>query len=175
MSRTDPPSASGGEARGVVARWWARDGGDRELYARLRAASLSDWEDAAAALPNAAVDDRPVPPDRPTPRIADLPELQACRVALQDEHVPFDTIDRWLRSLTQMAQALDDQRPIAWAAVDVAERCIGLARGDAGSLWSTLEAIRAFWRWHPERVYIDREVDRLHALLRTVATAGGDA
>jgi hypothetical protein len=126
-------------------------------------------------LPNAAVDDRPIPPDRPTPRAADLPELQAFRVALQDEHVPFDTIDRWLRSLTQMAQALDDQRPIAWAAVDVAERCIGLARGDAGSLWSTLEAIRAFWRWHPERAYIDREVGRLHALLRAVATAGRDA
>jgi len=142
------------------------------LYDRLRAASLLDWKAGTAALPEAATGDRPAPPDRPTARVADLPELRAFRVALQDEHVPFDTIDRWLRSLTQMAQALDGRRPVVWSTDDVAERCVGLAGGDAGSLWSTLEAIRAFWRWHPERAYINDEVERLRVLLHAVAAAG---
>ena len=175
MSRTDQPAKSGDEASDIVVRWWAGTSGDRSLYERLLAASVRNWEGAAAALPESGPGDRPAPPDRPTPRIADLPELQAFRAALQDDHVPFDTIDRWLRSLTQMAQSLGEQRPATWAADDVAQRCVGLARGDAGSLWSTLEAIRAFWRWHPERAYIKQEVIRLQALLRSVAAAGENA
>ncbi len=175
MSRADQPQACGSAVSDVVARWWTSVGGNRELYDCLRQASAADWEAASATLTSAATAERPAPPDRATARVADLPELQAFRVALQDDRAPFDTIDRWLRSLTQMAQALHGRRPIAWSADDVAERCVGLAQGDAGSIWSTLEAIRAFWRWHPEQAYIEREVARLRALLSAAAAAGRDA
>ncbi len=132
----------------LVADWWSGETTGQPLYMRLRKIDPSQLQDALDGLPD---DDGPqaVPtPDRAPPRAADMPEVQALRAHLQDHKTPFDTIDRWFRAITMMTQALDGKRPLQWTADDVARRCIQQAGEQGGSIWSTLEAVREFWRRH---------------------------
>ncbi len=151
--------------------WWKGDASGQRLYRRLRSVTTGQWRAALAALPT---DPGPAvlpPPDKPPPRIADLPEIQALRAAFQDRRVPFDTTERWIRSLTMGAQAIAGKRPLEWSADDVAARCVALAAGAEGSLWSTLEAVRELWAWHPDRSYGERQAARLLEFLRCAVGA----
>ena len=159
----------------LVADWWSGETTGQPLYMRLRKIDPSQLQDALDGLPD---DDGPqaVPtPDRAPPRAADMPEVQALRAHLQDHKTPFDTIDRWFRAITMMTQALDGKRPLQWTADDVARRCIQQAGEQGGSIWSTLEAVREFWRWHPDRAFIDAQQTRLQAFLRSAITPSDDA
>ncbi len=52
----------------------------------------------------------------------------------------------------------------------MARRCIQQARGEGGNYWSTLEAVREFWRWHPDRPFVDAQAQRLQEFLRLAIT-----
>ena len=153
-------------------RWW-RDGvGGPLLYRKLRASSPDAW---TAALDRIPEDDGPEPlppPDRPPARMIDLPEVLALRALLQDRRVAFDTVERWIRALTQSARSLDETRPLEWSAEHVARRCAELTHGAEGSLWSTLEVVRELWDWHPDRPFIDAQTRRLLTFLEEVIHHG---
>ena len=153
-------------------RWW-RDGvGGPLLYRRLRRTPPEAWRAALEQLP---ADDGPQPlppPDRPPARMIDLPEVLALRALLQDRRVAFDTVERWIRALTQSARSLDETRPLEWSAEHVARRCADLAQGAEGSLWSTLEVVRELWRWHPDHPFIAAQSRRLLAFLEAVIERG---
>ncbi len=160
----------------LVEEWWrGASGAGEPLYRRLRSVPDEAWSEAVEGLP---ADDGPEltpAPDRPTPRIADLPEVQALRAELQDRRVAFDTIERWIRALTVAAQAMGDKRPLEWSAEDVAGRCASLAEGGEGGLWSMIEAARELWAWHPDRPYAESQAKRLRAFLEAALGAGEDA
>lgn len=158
------------DAPDIVAEWWSGDSNGQPLYTRIRKASIDQLQAALDALPE--YDGPPVvtAPDKAPPRAADLPEVQALRAALQDDKTAFDTIERWTRALTMATQA-QGKRPLEWSADDVAARCIAQARDEGGNYWSTLEAVRRFWAWHPDRPYIEAQEARLQAFLRLVVDA----
>ena len=58
-------------------------------------------------------------------------------------------------------RSLDETRPLEWSADHVAQRCADLAHGAQGSLWSTLEAVRELWEWHPDRPFVEAQSRRL--------------
>lgn len=152
----------------ALRRWW-RDGvGGPLLYQQMRRAAPEAWSRALERLPE---DDGPEPlppPDRPPARMTDLPEVLALRALLQDRRVAFDTVERWIRALTQSARSLDETRPLEWSAEHVARRCAGLAHGAEGSLWSTLEVVRELWQWHPDRLFVEAQSRRLLSFLEEV-------
>ena len=166
MTRPNAPGADSSRVTDLIAAWWAGTNSGQALYQRLRRVDVSRFEAALHALP-AYDGPAPVPaPDRPPPRPADLPEIQALRFALQDRKTPFDTTERWIRALTTGAQTLHNKRPLEWTADDVARRCIAQVSGEPGNFWSTLEAVRELWRWHPDAAFIDAQSARLHDFLR---------
>ncbi len=152
----------------ALRRWWREGAGGPLVYRQLRTASAEAW---SAARERLAEDDGPSPlppPDRPPARIIDLPEVLALRAMLQDRRVAFDTVERWIRALTQAARQLDETRPLEWGAEHVARRCVQIAEGGEGSLWSTLEVVRELWTWHPDRPYIEAQSQRLLRYLEDV-------
>ena len=152
----------------ALRRWWREGAGGPFVYRQLRVASADAWSAAQARL---VEDDGPSPlpaPDRPPARIIDLPEVLALRAMLQDRRVAFDTVERWIRALTQAARQLDETRPLEWGAEHVARRCVQITEGGEGSLWSTLEVVRELWAWHPDRPYIDAQSQRLLRFLEDV-------
>jgi hypothetical protein len=133
-----------------VAAWW-EDGSGQPLYLRLRKLDAAGLQAALDGLPEYDGPTPVPPPDRAPPRAADLPEVQALRLDLQDRRTPFDTIERWIRSLTTD---------------DIAARCVALAAEEGRSYWSTLEVVREFWAWHPDRDFVEAQIERLQAFLR---------
>ena len=149
-----------------VTEWWERNDHGSLLYERVQQSPVEAWRRALAAMPQ---DDGPAPippPDRPPARTVDLPEVLALRAHLQDHHAPLDTIERRIRALLTAVAALENKRPLAWSADDVATRCLALAEQEAEGRWSLLEAIREFWAWHPDQPYIQIQGTRLLAFLR---------
>ncbi len=148
-----------------VTNWW-ENGAGQQLYLRMRKVDAASLQ---AALDNLPKYDGPTavsPPDRPPPRAADLPEVQALRLDLQDRRTPFDTIERWIRSLTMTTNELGGKRPLEWTADDIAARCITLTDEASSSYWSILEVVREFWAWHPDRNFVEAQSRRLQAFLR---------
>lgn len=174
-----PPSSDPAGAAHLIDAWWSGRDNGHVLYQRLRRVDAARFEAALQSLPPY---DGPPPvpaPDRPPPRPADLPEVQALRFALQDRKIAFDTIERWIRALTTGAQMLDGKRPLEWTADDVAARCAAQVGGAHGNFWSTLEAVRELWAWHPDRPFIEAQSARLTQVLRgalepAAAPAEGD-
>ncbi len=148
-----------------VAAWW-EDGSGQPLYLRLRKLDAAGLQAALDGLPEYDGPTPVPPPDRAPPRAADLPEVQALRLNLQDRRTPFDTIERWIRSLTMTTNDLDGKRPLEWTADDIAARCVALAGEEGRSYWSTLEVVREFWAWHPDRDFVEAQIERLQAFLR---------
>ncbi len=141
--------------------WWEAGSGGALVYNELRRVPSETWADALARLPN---DDGPEPvppPDRPPARIVDLPEVLALRALLMDRRVAFDTVERWIRALTQSTRMLDYERPLVWTADHVASRLVQIGSGGEGSMWSTLEVVRELWDWHPDDPYIAVQSERL--------------
>ncbi len=131
------------------------------VYNELRRLPASRWSAALELLPE---DDGPEPvppPDRPPARVVDLPEVLALRALLMDRRVAFDTVERWIRALTQSARLLDYERPLVWTADHVATRVIQIGNGGDGSMLSTLEVVRELWVWHPDRPYVEAQSERL--------------
>ncbi len=144
------------------------------VYSELRRVPAERWDKALDNLPG---DDGPEPvppPDRPPARIVDLPEVLALRAQLMDRRVAFDTVERWIRALTQSTRMLDYERPLVWTADDVAARLVQIANGGEGSTWSTLEVVRELWAWHPDRPFIETQSERLLRWLEAML-AGGPA
>ncbi len=156
------------ETPDFVADWWSGASNGQPLYTRIHRASVEHLQAALDALPEYDGPTVIPAPDRAPPRAADLPEVQALRASLQDDKTAFDTIERWTRALTMATQALQGKRPLEWNADDVATRCIAQARDEGGNYWSTLEAVRRFWEWHPDRPYIEAQEARLLEFLRLV-------
>ena len=127
-----------------VAAWW-EGGSGQPLYLRLRKLDSRGLQSAVESLPEYDGPTAVPPPDRAPPRAADLPEVQALRLDLQDRRTPFDTIECWIRALTMTTNSLAGKRPLEWTADDVAARCVALAGEAGGNYWSTLEAVREFW------------------------------
>ena len=122
-------SASAAPTHEALRRWWREGVGGPLLYQQLRRAGPDGWSAARDRIPE---DDGPEPlpaPDRPPARMIDLPEVLALRALLQDRRVAFDTVERWIRALTQSARSLDETRPLEWSADHVAQRCADLAHG----------------------------------------------
>jgi len=131
------------------------------VYNELRRVPSEAWTDAMSRLPG---DDGPEPvppPDRPPARVVDLPEVLALRALLMDRRVAFDTVERWIRALTQSTRMLEYERPLLWTADHVASRLVQIASGGEGSMWSTLEVVRELWDWHPDHPYIAVQSERL--------------
>lgn len=131
------------------------------VYNELRRVPRQSWHGALERLPE---DDGPEPvppPDRPPARVVDLPEVLALRALLMDRRVAFDTVERWIRALTQTTRMLEYERPLVWTADHVAARLIQIAEGGEGSMWSTLEVVRELWEWHPDHPYIEVQSERL--------------
>lgn len=153
--------------------WW-NDGSDGLLlYRELRGVAAERWRAALDELPP---DDGPEPvppPDRPPARSVDLPEVMALRAQFHDDGTPFDTAARLMQALTQSVIRLDDLRPLMWAADDIARRCVQIVDGGETNLWSTLEVVREFWAWHPDRPFVDHQSRRLLAYLDAVLAGGG--
>jgi hypothetical protein len=152
-------------------RWWDAGSGGAMVYNELRRVPADAWTEALERLPE---DDGPEPvppPDRPPARVVDLPEVLALRALLMDRKVAFDTVDRWIRALTQTTRMLDYERPLVWTADQVATRLVQIVNGGDGSTWSTLEVVRELWAWHPDRPFIEAQSERLllwlEALLAT--------
>ena len=148
--------------------WWDSGSGGAMVYSELRRVPASHW---TVALEQMAEDDGPEPvppPDRPPARVVDLPEVLALRALLMDRRVAFDTVERWIRALTQTTRMLDYERPLIWNANHVASRLVEIANGGEGSTWSTLEVVRELWDWHPDRPYIESQSDRLLLWLEAV-------
>lgn len=138
------------------------------VYNELRRIPASAWTDALERFPE---DDGPEPvppPDRPPARVVDLPEVLALRALLMDRRVAFDTVDRWIRALTQTTRMLDYERPLVWTADQVADRLVQIVSGGEGSTWSTLEVVRELWDWHPDRPFIEAQSERLLIWLETL-------
>ena len=85
-----------------------------------------------------------------------------------DRRVAFDTVERWIRSLTQTTRMLDYERPLVWTAEHVARRLVEIANGGEGSAWSTLEIVRELWAWHPDRPFVEAQSERLLSWLESV-------
>ena len=165
-------SASAAPTHEALRRWWREGVGGPLLYQQLRRAGPDGWSAARDRIPE---DDGPEPlpaPDRPPARMIDLPEVLALRALLQDRRVAFDTVERWIRALTQSARSLDETRPLEWSADHVAQRCADLAHGAQGSLWSTLEVVRELWEWHPDRPFVEAQSRRLLVFLEEVMHHG---
>lgn len=131
------------------------------VYNELRRVPAATWEASLALLPE---DDGPEPvppPDRPPARVVDLPEVLALRAMLMDRKVAFDTVERWIRALTQTTRMLDYERPLVWTADHVATRIIQIGAGGEGSMWSTIEVVRELWAWHPDHPYVESQSERL--------------
>ena len=131
------------------------------VYNELRRIPANHWTDALEHFPE---DDGPEPippPDRPPARIVDLPEVLALRAQLMDRRIAFDTVERWIRALTQTTRMLDYERPLIWNANHVATRIVQIVNGGDGSTWSTLEVVRELWGWHPDRPFIEAQSERL--------------
>lgn len=146
-------------------RWWESGSSGALVYTELRRVPAERWSEALERLP---ADDGPEaipPPDRPPARIIDLPEVLALRAMLMDRRVAFDTVERWIRALTQTTRQLDYERPLIWNADHVARRLVQIADGGEGSAWSTLEVVRELWAWHPDRPYVEMQGERLLAWL----------
>jgi hypothetical protein len=138
------------------------------VYNELRRIPATAWAEALERFPE---DDGPEPvppPDRPPARVVDLPEVLALRALLMDRRVAFDTVDRWIRALTQTTRMLDYERPLVWTADHVANRLMQIVNGGDGSTWSTLEVVRELWAWHPDRPYIEAQSERLLLWLEAV-------
>ena len=138
------------------------------VYNELRRIPANTWIDALERFPE---DDGPEPvppPDRPPARVVDLPEVLALRALLMDRRVAFDTVDRWIRALTQTTRMLDYERPLVWTADQVANRLVQIVDGGEGSTWSTLEVVRELWDWHPDRPFIEAQSERLLIWLETL-------
>lgn len=144
------------------------------MYRELRRVPSEIW--AEAALPD---DDGPEPvppPDRPPARVVDLPEVLALRALLMDRKIAFDTVDRWIRALTQATRTLDYERPLIWTAEHVVRRLLQIVESGEGSAWSTLEVVRELWAWHPDRPYAEAQSERLLSWLEILlATPKGDS
>jgi len=148
--------------------WWDSGSGGAMVYNELRRIPASAWTDAFERFPE---DDGPEPvppPDRPPARVVDLPEVLALRALLMDRRVAFDTVDRWIRALTQATRMLDYERPLVWTADQVAGRLVQIVSGGEGSTWSTLEVVRELWAWHPDRPFIEAQSERLLVWLETL-------
>ncbi len=148
--------------------WWDAGSGGALVYNDLRRIPVERWTAALERLPD---DDGPEPlppPDRPPARIVDLPEVLALRAQLMDRKVAFDTVERWIRALTQSTRMLEYERPLVWSADDVARRLLQIAHGGDGSAWSTLEVVRELWAWHPDRAFIDAQSERLLTFLEAI-------
>ena len=138
------------------------------VYNELRRIPANTWIDELERFPE---DDGPEPvppPDRPPARVVDLPEVLALRALLMDRRVAFDTVDRWIRALTQTTRMLDYERPLVWTADQVANRLVQIVDGGEGSTWSTLEVVRELWDWHPDRPFIEAQSERLLLWLETL-------
>ena len=85
-----------------------------------------------------------------------------------DRKVAFDTVDRWIRALTQTTRMLDYERPLVWTADDIAQRLTQIVNGGDGSTWSTLEVVRELWAWHPDRPFVDAQSERLLVWLEAI-------
>ena len=152
--------------------WWDAGSGGALVYNELRRVPAADWSEAFERFPE---DDGPEPvppPDRPPARVVDLPEVLALRALLMDRRVAFDTVERWIRALTQSTRMLDYERPLVWTADHVATRLVQIANGGEGSTWSTLEVVRELWDWHPDRPFIECQSERLLAWLETLLASG---
>ena len=148
--------------------WWDAGSGGALVYNELRRVPAEYW---AAALDQLPEDDGPEPippPDRPPARVVDLPEVLALRALLMDRRVAFDTVERWIRALTQSTRMLDYERPLAWSADHVASRLVQIANGGEGSTWSTLEVVRELWSWHPDRPFVETQSERLLSWLESL-------
>ena len=154
-------------------RWWDAGAGGALVYRELRRVPKELW--SGATIPD---DDGPEPvppPDRPPARVVDLPEVLALRALLMDRKIAFDTVDRWIRALTQATRMLDYERPLVWTADDVIRRLVQIAESGDGSVWSTLEVVRELWAWHPDRPYVETQSERLLGWLETLlATPKGE-
>lgn len=175
MSFPTPPNSDSTEV--VCGRherlraWWDAGSGGALVYNELRRVSSERWTEALEHLPD---DDGPEPippPDRPPARVVDLPEVLALRALLMDRRVAFDTVERWIRALTQSTRMLDYERPLVWTADDVARRLVQIANGGEGSTWSTLEVVRELWSWHPDRPFIETQSERLLSWLESLLIA----
>ena len=157
-----------------LSAWWRDGSGGLLLYRELRAAPSSSWSDALAAMPE---DDGPAPiepPDRPPARSVDLPEVLALRAKFHDEGMPFDTSGRLMQAMTQTVGKLDDLRPMLWTCDDIARRCAQIVENGETNLWSTLEVVREFWSWHPDRPFVEHQGRRLIEYLERVMPEAGD-
>lgn len=153
--------------------WWSDGSGGLPLYRELRGVAAERWEAALDGLP---ADDGPEPvppPDRPPARSVDLPEVLALRAQFHDDGTPFDTAARLMQALTQSVIRLDDRRPLIWTADDVARRCVQIVGGGETNLWSTLEVVREFWAWHPDRPFVEHQGGRLLVYLDAVLAGDG--
>ena len=149
-------------------RWWDDGAGGPFLSRELRRAPADAWTDALGAIPDDDGPEAVEPPDRPPARVVDLPEVLALRAMLMDRRVAFDTVDRWIRALTQSTRILDHRRPLIWTADHVASRMVEIAQGGEGSAWSTLEVVRELWAWHPDRPFVETQSKRLLIYLDAV-------
>lgn len=143
------------------------------VYNELRKTPAERWSAALALMPTDLGPEPVPPPDRPPARVVDLPEVLALRALLMDRRVAFDTVERWIRALTQACRLLDYQRPLVWTADSVAERLLQIASGGEGSVWSTLEVVRELWEWHPDRPFVEAQSERLLCWLEVLLA--GDA
>lgn len=151
--------------------WWDSGSGGALLYSEIRRVPAVRWSEALAQMPE---DDGPEPvppPDRPPARVIDLPEVLALRALLMDRRVAFDTVERWIRALTQTTRMLDYERPLVWTANHVATRLVEIANGGEGSMWSTIEVVRELWDWHPDHPYIESQSERLLCWLEGLLAA----
>ena len=141
------------------------------VYNELRRIPPTCWTNALEQFPPDEGPDPVPPPDRPPARIIDLPEVLALRALLMDRRVAFDTVERWIRALTQSTRMLDYERPLVWSAEHVATRLVQIANGGEGSSWSTLEVVRELWDWHPDRPFIECQSERLLEWLEALLAA----
>ncbi len=154
--------------------WWETGAGGALVYSELRRIPAANWESALALLPENGGPEPVPPPDRPPARVVDLPEVLALRALLMDRRVAFDTVERWIRALTQTTRLLDYERPLVWTADHVAQRVTQIAGGAEGSTWSTLEVVRELWDWHPDRPYVAAQSERLLRWLEVLLAAHQD-
>ena len=148
--------------------WWDAGSGGALVYNELRRIPAERWTAELDRLPKDGGPEPVPPPDRPPARVVDLPEVLALRALLMDRRVAFDTVERWIRALTQSTRMLDYERPLVWSAEHVATRLVQIANGGEGSTWSTLEVVRELWSWHPDRPFVEAQSERLLAWLEAL-------
>lgn len=149
-------------------QWWQAGSGGAFVYNELRRVPADHWSALLDHLPEDGGPEPVPPPDRPPARVVDLPEVLALRALLMDRKVAFDTVDRWIRALTQTTRMLDYERPLVWTADDIAQRLTQIVNGGDGSTWSTLEVVRELWAWHPDRPFVDAQSERLLVWLEAI-------